>query len=262
MALAPEVRVSQNRAMIVWNVPAEELRSSQAAIVAPYNSFAPEIRVPQSTIMVVCKGQVETPRLRAWYYTLDGHDIYVLKLGTLGKTLVFDISTGTWSWWASPDSVRWRPSIGMNWRSAGTIPINYGSNVVVGDDSTGTLWVLNPEQGYDDPVRDDDTDPVPFERVATGQMVTKDRNFIPVYSVDLTASLGQPSLNANSVTLEYSDDQGNTFVQADQPIVIEDGNYSQELSWRSLGLVRAPGRLFRITDNGSFASIDSLDVNA
>ena len=92
-------------------------------------------------------------------------------------------------------------------------------------------------------------------------MTVRGRNAIPVYSVDLTASLGDPSLENNTVTLEYSDDQGHTYLTADEPHVAEAGNYAQEFSWHSLGQVRAPGRLFRLTDDGAFARIDSLDVN-
>ncbi len=92
-------------------------------------------------------------------------------------------------------------------------------------------------------------------------MTTTDRNFVPIYSVDLRASFGQPDVVLNSVTLEYSDDQGNTYVVADEPQIAQAGNFDQEFTWLSLGQVRSPGRIFRISDNGAFARIDSMDVN-
>ena len=148
----------------------------------------------------------------------------------------------------------------MNWVSSGNIPATYGSNVIVGDDSYGILWILDPEKGLDDALLTDEE--VAFPRVATGQMITRDRNFLPIFSVDLTGSMGVPALTDNYVTLEYSDDQGHSYVTADETYVVELGNYDQEFMWISLGLVRAPGRIFRISDNGAFARIDGLDVNA
>jgi hypothetical protein len=33
------------------------------------------------------------------------------------------------------------------------------------------------------------------------------------------------------------------------------------LSWYSLGQIQAPGRLFRITDDGAVARIDGMEMN-
>jgi hypothetical protein len=277
MALTPEIRapqagiiaairqsareeiVPQAQVIAAYNIPAERVQVTFGGENVVYRQDSQELRSTQGQVMAVVRGRIDNPKLRAWTYTLDSHDYYILKLGTTGKTLVLDLTTETWSWWTNGGLGNWRASIGMNWRSAGMIPTNYGTNVIVGDDSYGVLWVLDPLQGVDDALLSDEQ--VTFERVATGQMVTRDRNFLPVYSVDLTASLGGPALEVNSVKLEYSDDQGHTYVTADEPQVSVFGNYDQEFSWRSLGLVRAPGRLFRITDNGAFARIDSLNVN-
>lgn len=276
MALTPEIRAPQAEAFAVIRQSAQTVKIPQAISIVAYNIPAPEINVTygsayavyhrgkrisvqQATTLAVVRGRIGNPKLRAWSYTLDGHDFYVLKLGTTGKTLVLDLTTQQWSAWSNSTSPNWRASIGMNWRSSGTVPSNYGSNVVVGDDSYGVLWVLDPEQGTDDALLSEDQ--VTFPRIATGQMITRDRNFIPIYSVELIASLGAPALTPTSVTLEYSDDQGNTYTVADSSIEIEEGNYDQELEWRSLGLVRSPGRLFKITDYGAFARIDGLYVN-
>ncbi len=255
-----DLNLPQANFMVPYNVPADAINSTFAGINVPYRRIAQEIDVTQSNMMVVTRGKITNPKIIAWAYTLDGHDYYVLKLGTEAKTLVFDISTGMWSWWSGPDTPRWRANCGMNWRSSGNIPSIYGSNVVVGDDSYGVLWVLDPEKGLDDHLLSEAE--VTFPRVATGQMITRDRNFLPIYTVNLTASLGAPALTGNTVTLEYSDDQGNTYVTADEPQIAVAGNYEQDFMWMSLGLVRSPGRLFRISDDGAFARIDGLDINA
>ncbi len=254
-----EVQASQGRAMAAINFPTDFINTSQARTLSSVRSTNP-MPVTQARVMVAVRGQVTNPKLRAWTYTLDGHDYYILRLGDF-KTLVFDLTTKQWSWFASKDSLRWRANTGFNWRSAGSNPHFYGSNVVVGDDTFGLIWVLDPLFGLDESTQEN-SDPITFDRVATGQMTQRDRTTTPVYSVYLTCSFGDPALTANTVTLEYSDDQGHTYVAADEPMVAVKDDYDQEFSWMSLGLVKAPGRLFRITDNGSFARIDELDVNA
>lgn len=254
-----EVRAPQLASLVAYNIPAPSIRVTYGDSHVVYKRIAQGMPTTYASVMAVVRGTIDNPKLIAWTYTMDGHDYYILKLGTTGKTLVYDLSTGQWSWWASPGGAHWRATIGMNWRSSGNLASMYGSNVIVGDDSYGVLWVLDPDQGVDDAVTG--TLQYPFERVATGQMISRDRQFIPIYSVALTASLGDPALVANTVTLSYSDDQGHTYVVADDVKTVVSGNYAQEFEWRSLGVVRAPGRLFQIADNGAFARIDGLDVN-
>lgn len=260
-AATTEIISPQAQFMVPYNLPADSIKSTYGGITVPYRRIAQTIDVTQANAMVVTRGKIDNPKLIAWGYTLDGHDMYVLRLGTEGKTLVYDISTGQWAWWSSGETLRWRASCGMNWPSSGQLAQQYGSNVIVGDDSAGILWILNPLKGLDD-VLVPTTDEATFPRVATGQMITRDRNFLQVFTVNLTASLGDPSLADNTVTLQYSDDQGHTYVTADEPQVAYSTNYDQDFMWLSLGLVRAPGRIFRITDNGAFARIDGLDINA
>lgn len=256
---AISVNLPQTAAMGVYNVPADSIDVTFSDIAVAYRRIAQGLPTTQVSGMVVIRGKIDNPKLIAWAFTLDGHDYYVLRLGTDEKTLIYDLSTGQWAWWASPDSTRWRPNIGMNWRSSGNIPFHYGSNVVVGDDSYGILWVLDPDKGLDDALLSEDE--ITFSRVATGQMISRDRQFVPIYSVALTASLGDPALVANTVTLSYSDDQGRTYVVADDTKTVISGDYAQGFEWRSLGMIRAPGRLFQIADDGAFKRIDGLDVN-
>lgn len=256
---ALSLNIPQANSLAVYNVPADQIKSTVAGVTVPFTRISQSMRVSQASVMAVVTGLVANPRLRSWYYTLDGHDMFVLRLGTAGKTLVFDLSTNQWAWWTSPDSPRWRPSCSTHWRTSGSLAGIYGSDVVVGDDSTGVLWVLDPMKGEDDRLIESGT--IPFERIATGQMTATGRTPVPIYSVGLSASLGNPKSTDATVLLNYSDDMGKTFVTANEPMVSESGNYDQEFIWRSLGQVRAPGRLFRIVDHGAFARIDSLDVN-
>ena len=254
---SPSLRIPLGRVRAVYNTPVVELSVSNTA-VRTVREGVPTANVSRFLLRTIVRGKIENPRVRAWSYTLDGHDFYVLKLGTEDKTLVFDLSTGQWSQWSSAEDPRWRASLGFNWRSSRRVPANYGSNVIVGDDSYGALWVLDPDYGMDEHLLDGD--PVPFPRVATGQMAIRGRLAQPCFSVYLSASAGSPAVTPSSVTLEYSDDSGETFADAGA-IPVNSEDYTQEFAWRSLGQVRAPGRLFRISDDGALARIDSLDVN-
>lgn len=257
--LSGDIHLSLGVALVVANFPTDFIQASQAGAVVITNHGSGHMQVSQAAVMVVARGRVYNPKLKAWTYTLDGHDFYVLRLSE-SRTFVYDLSTGQWSQFTSGDLNFWRPNIGMNWYSPGSIPETYGSNVICGDDTFGHLWILNPDQGYDDEPADPPGDPQRFTRVATGQVVTRQRKFLPVYEVYLTGSFGQPVLTADEITLSYSDDLGNTYVSAGD-ISVTSSDYNQEFAWRSLGLVNPSGRLFKITDDGAFARIDSLDCH-
>lgn len=256
---AVSLKVPELAAITIYNKPTANIRVTYGAENIVYRRIAQNMPTTQAQVLAVVRGTVDNPKLASWAFTLDGHDIWVLKLGTDMKTLVFDISTGQWAWWSSPTTDHWRLNTGFNWKSSGNLPFQYGSNVIVGDDSYGVLWVLNPNQGVDDDILD--VTQSTFSRIATGQMTARDRQFTPIYSVALTASLGEPAVTPNSVTLRYSDDQGRTFVVADDIKTAVAGDYYQDFEWRSLGVLTSPGRLFQIEDDGAFARIDGLDVN-
>lgn len=251
-----KLNVFQARPLVAYNVPSAGVNVTSASLQVGIRRTA-NIEVSQARVLAAVRGRAENPKLKAWTFTLDTHQFYVLRLGD-GKTLLFDLTTGQWSWWSSGTSERWRASTGFNWDSPGELAYLYGSNILVGDDTYGHVWFLDPEQGYDESPTIDGLN-VSFPRAVTAQMVVDRRNTLPVYEVYLSASAGYPALTGSSVTLYYSDDVGNTYVSAGT-LEPTDMAYTQEFAWRSLGIVREPGRLFRIEDDGAFARINGLDV--
>lgn len=254
------ITIPQGLIYALYNIPAEQIQatfgSQQAAV-----KVTAEIDVPQALIFALVRGTVANPVMRVWTYDMDGHEMYVFRLGD-EKTLVWDKVVDKWYWWADADFDTWRAHLGTNWIQSGDIAQRYGSNVVAGDDSTGILWVLDPMQGYDDsldPVERAAGVPVPFERVATGQVITRAREFIPCFQVYLFADGGAPAFTGATVSLKYSDDQGRTYKDAGT-IVSVDGSWVQEFAWRSLGQIGAPGRMFRIEDNGAFPRINEMSI--
>jgi len=273
MALTPELRSTQGKVLVtydgdvvlrgpqakvlvVYNLPAIQLRATQSTAKVVYSGNL-NIRATQAKVLVLYSGRIDTPKIKTMGFNLDAHTFYCIRLGSAMKTLVYDKYTNMWSWWCREPSNSLDSHTGMNWRSSGSIGTNYGSNILLGDASNGNLYIMDPMSGLDSNANYDYS----FQRVATGQMTTRGRTFTPIYSVYLTASLGKPALTVNSVKLEYSDDQGHTYTVADPVYTVETANYGQEFSWRSIGQIGAPGRLFRITDDGAFARIDALDVN-
>jgi hypothetical protein len=275
MALTPELKVSGVRVRAiasggnldltsflvrtVVNYPSEDVWvtgiRTRAVVSYPTNTILTGIRV-----RAVVRGRIASPRLRAWTFTLDGHDFYVLRLGDT-LTLVYDVYSEQWMEWADLDKSYWRPNLGINWTGGDGLAPVYGSNVLVGDDTFGLLWFLDPEQPYDE--HPDELNPVQeiyFDRIVMGQMMVKGRETMPVYAAWLTTDMGAPAYTGAGVTLEISDDAGVSFFDCGTIEVTLDTN-SPELSWYSLGLITAPGRLFKITDDGAITRIDSLVVN-
>lgn len=255
-----DVQTSQFDITAIYNYPSERVDASQLDAVA-VGLVQSDLQVSQFDVIAIVQGNIFNPRLRAWWFELDDHEIWVLNLGGR-KTLIYDLSTEKWAWWSNPEADHWRANIGTNWTASANIAHDYGSDVVVGDDSTGILWILDPKQAVDDSFRQAEREAdikLPFPRVATGQVLARGRDFISCYEVYLVCDPGEPYFTGASITLSFSDDGGRSYVSAGA-IVAEAGNFQQEFAWRSLGIIGAPGRMFRLEDDGAIRQIDELSI--
>lgn len=194
-------------------------------------------------------------RMRCWSFSLDGHDFAVFRLGS-ASSLVYDLTTNSWSEWASPALDYFRAHIGQNWLGASTATLASGSDIVAGDDASGVLWILDPEYGRDDRST---TSSDYFERVVTGGLSVSGRDVVPCGAVTLDCSVGNPTQTGAAVQLEISDDFGHVFTDCGSVTVVS-GERDAVVEWRALGTIRAPGRVFRLTDNGATARIAGLDL--
>lgn len=254
-----DVRLSQTQAFAIINFPAEEVRSAQMQLIAPVLNNV-DVRVAQVQVLAVVRGRSANPQVRAWRHFLDGHENYVLRLGDR-ETLIYDALTERWVNWADRDLNFWRPSTGVNWIGGVKLANTFNSNVVVGDDQFGLIWFLDPEQPYDQhPIEDNPTQEIYFDRIVMGQVVIRGRQSLPCYAAWLTTDMGAPAYDGAGVTLFTSDDAGATFDEHDTVTVTLD-NFSPEISWYSLGQINAPGRLFKIVDDGAVTRIDGLEMN-
>lgn len=254
----PTLFVTQGRVVSFINYPAEQVQATALQVQSAFRQYSQQLRVTQLRVISIVRGRTYNPKLRAWAFTLDAHEFYVLRLGD-ERTYLFDLYSGQWYWWTSGEEDFWRPQVGGNWATPGGLADEYGSNIVCGDDTYGHLWILDPEYGVDDDPKDPEQT-LRFPRVATGQLVTRERNYEPIYKVFLTGSFGQPVEDGDTIEHLFSDDLGNTFISAGALPVVA-GNYNQEFCWSSLGMAIPSGRLFRIVDDGAFTRIDGLDVS-
>lgn len=275
------IRLTEFDALVAINFPTASARTTEfPAYVAAANGETlrtsglnglvaakgiEALRSSQALVMVAVRGRVANPKLRAWTFTLDGHDFYVLRLG-MDLTLVYDDYSEQWMDWDAFEKAYWPVNVGINW--VGGVGLlnpagdSWGSNVLVGDDTLGLLWFLDPNQPFDESF-DGPLDPVPakyFPRVTMGQMTLTGRQVMPCYAAWLTTDMGAPAYVGAGVTLEISDDAGVTFDDMGL-LTVTAGVNSPELSWYSLGQIEAPGRLFRITDDGAVARIDGMEMN-
>lgn len=279
MALTPQEQISEGRVFAVFKTPtageqvSEGLvfevahvtgpqRISQAQIFAVTKVLGPQ-QVSEGRVFAVVHGRIENPRIRPWTFTLDGHDFYVLRLGD-AATIVYDVYSEQWVDWDSQNLPMWRANTGITWNGAEALAATYGSSIVVGDDTFGLLWFLDPELPYDE---NPDSSRVPqqlsFDRVVTGQTLAKGRQYIPCYAIFLNGD--NYGLTADDFTptimLEISDDQGRNFVTIDVLTQEPDLAMNNPYSWFSLGQINSPGRIFRVTDNGIYTRIDSMEMN-
>jgi len=254
-----DIRATEARVILAMNFPTEFMRTTQVRVYAAEKANN-SLHVSQARVLVAMAGRTANSRMRDWTFSLDGHDFYVLRLGDQ-ETLVYDLTTEQWVDWSDRDYSFWRANVGVNWQGAMALAQNYGSNVLVGDDNFGLLWFLDPEQPHDEnPDYLAVEQQIYFERIVMGQVALRGRAAVPCFAAWLTADMGSPAFDGAGVTLYTSDDAGNTY--DDHGLVtVPPSDFDAEISWYSLGQITAPGRLFKIVDNGAIARIDGFEMN-
>lgn len=188
---------------------------------------------------------IENFKQRAWTFTLDGHEFYVLTLGEFG-TWVWDATTQTWSEWQTQGYPGWNFEGGIVW---------YDEVVIGHDIQNPIVWKLTPDSSIDETFREQ-------ERVVTGLVDVRGiSSGMSVGALRLTASVGDvQSQRPATVSVRYSDDNGKSW-RGPYSIVLDSDDDNQRLAWRSLGTIKAPGRVFEIKDFGGMIRIDDALID-
>lgn len=275
MVAAAGVRTSQARVFAVMSIPAASAFVSQARVQTVASQTVAGVRISQARanavvkstmsvrasqarVLAVCRGRVSDPKIRAWTFSLDSHDFYVLRLGNT-ETLLYDRYAEQWYVWGSGNAGPWKAFTGQNWQG-GNKWTGEGSNVLVGDDGNGALYFLDPSRYYDDDSVFGEESPREFMRVITGQVSVRGIDSAPCYGVQLIGAVGEQIESAlTGVTLYTSDDQGHTWDEH-ETITVANAAYTDRIEWWSLGSFDSPGRLFKVVDYGALPRIDHLDM--
>lgn len=255
-----DLRLTQFYAFAAVTAPAQDVRVTGVRVDAAVQFGPSTAHLTQLFMLVAVRGRIYDPRVRAWTFTLDGHDFYVLRLGNT-ETLVYDLSTEQWHVWGSLDTPLWKAYNGMTWQGGARLSDGYGSNIVVTDDANGALYFLSPEEYTDDDAVEGDTLQRNFTREAPGQIPVEGYGKVPCYDINVFGSVGKNDASLTAATLYYSDDQGVTYTDAGT-ITVPSGTLTTRLSWRSLGSMMQPGRLFKIKDEGALIRLDYTEVNS
>lgn len=172
--------------------------------------------------------------LSSWFFRYNRHDFYLITSSAF--TLVYDITMNIWAKWDTYLKNFWVPQCGYQ----------MNSEVFAGSSEDGVLYRL--EEG---PADGD----LPVVREVSGFLNTPvgstlaneviayvNSGWSPVYGFDPT------------LELRWSDDMGATWSDYVAAGMGDKGEYTRSLSYRSLGVMRSPGRIFelRISDKVRF----------
>lgn len=210
-----------------------------------YNSFPCLMWVTNNKEVVLAQGQpnkisndsVEeilrsATNLRAWAFRRNRSDFYVITFDQ--GTLVFNISTPSWNRWDSFGYEYFRGHLGLMDRA----------NAFAADSESGNLYRLGQN------AEDFGTDPIISQ---LGGFVPWTAKQQPCYSVNIRTNVGwTPSYTSPEQVIEikWSDDYGLTWSEPLQLPMGAKGKYDTDISFRSLGLIKRPGRLFEISYTG------------
>jgi hypothetical protein len=260
VAATPEIRATQAFSLTAAGGPAGSGRTTQAFVLAAINFPAagvratqafglvvagshPVVRVTQAFALVAIKTGAEDRRLRAWTFTQDDHDFYVLQLAS-ASTYVFDKLTSQWCQWASPGIAYWRGNDGCDWQ---------GFNVCC-DPDTGKIFKIDADNRLDD-----NTTPIISQVFAF--VTTRLRKMVPLFMAEVAISEGRPPAGIDPATVGIKLRTSDTLAWTDHGTVAGQATGNMTFArFYGLGLVASPGILVEITDSGYARRIDGLTV--
>lgn len=205
------------------------LASTNSNVAEGVSRGVPELH--QLPVLVAFKtGIASDPNFRSWAWNLDGHVFYNLVLGDEGS-FVFGLSTGRWSQFVTEGYPVWNAEAGIVRRG----------QVLAADVLNPIIWEVTPDVATDEGFK-------PIRRVVTAISPVRGRDGVGVGEIIVYASADtqQPGDVPPTMTLSYSDDQGASFETFATYEITGDSEYS----FRSLGSMYAPGRVWRIEDVG------------
>lgn len=183
----------------------------------------------------------------AWAFTLDGHIFYVLNFAEQ-PALIYDATTEQWHRWYGAQIIEgaaepfWNMFRGIVWNG----------RVLACGLNDSKVWELDPHSFLDE-----ETDPI--ERKVTGFLPHRGSASARNGAIRVTARKEVASEEA-VISMRFSDDNGKTW-STPREVTLAPNSYAQNIEFRSLGRLRAPGRIWEISDTGGFVRIDGADAD-
>jgi len=235
-------RVQSEQIIVTGGEVASRLRVQYANVVlttAGINTVA--ARVQHQNVIAVCATGIIPPlpdTVSSFAYNLDGHYNYGIHVEGYG-TYVLDRTTGQWAQYASGDLELWNARYHEKWGDK-----FYASSLL-----DSTLVEIDPDAVLDDSFRSN-------EFVASGRVESQSRRYVKNPEAQLFGSVG---LRGGNINLSFSDDEGNSFSPT-RTVSVAPGVRDANVMFYDLGSVRAPGRIYKISDEGTLRRIQSLKV--
>jgi hypothetical protein len=241
-----DVRIQQVGAYALGQHPAEAIYNlNQLAVVlgaAETSNTFHDLKAHQLGVYALVRGLSDRRDLRAWQFPQDDHVFYVLQLGSSG-TLVYDKLTEQWCEWTSPGYSYWRGGDGCDWPMA-------AFNVCI-DTRSGKLWRIDPEGRLD-------YETTPIRSQIYGGMTERFRKHVSCFMAEVALSEGEPA-QEGTVGLTLRTGDGSLWVNHGEVLGPAEGE-DATIRWYGLGLMKAPGTIFEITDTGYARRIDGLNI--
>jgi hypothetical protein len=241
---------TKNQQTVVYAVAshiADNIQSSQEPVLvvsaAEESSGEYLMYGHQFVAYALVRGFGDRRQLRAWTFTQDDHDFYVINLGT-AMTLVFDKLSGRWAQWRSPSYNYWRGEDGCSWESYN----------LCCDPLSGKIWKIDAEGRLDYTT-------TPITSMVTGQLTLRGRDIRPCYMAELAVSEGQltSGLEGGDVYFQLRTNDGINWYDHGQ-VPGQDIGEDITVRWYGLGIMKAPGVVFEITDTGYARRIDGFNI--
>lgn len=195
---------------------------SNGAIYAAENySNLKQISTPALLDMIKSWGSLDTQADKdsvvGQVYTQDGHTFYLLKFKKFGKTLLYDITTSSWSERETGDKKEWEGDLVIR---------RPNGEIIVSSTTTDKLYIMSSD------VYTDNGEFICREFVF-GTLKTEGKKRMFFYSLTLDVDVG---LGPNDkVMLSWSDDGGYTWVSERMLGMGKVGEYRKKLQFRRLG---------------------------
>ena len=178
-------------------------------------------------------------QLTSFTANIEGHVFYVINVPSLNESYAYDCQTLEWSVWGTQDGLNTDPGVFLGRCAAGQ-----GEYIYIGSRKDGRVFYLDSNSHTDDGVN--------IQIIVSAATWVEGGTFrntnVSLHCVRGVATSTTPD---PIVEMRYSDDGGRTFTTWNTGHLGRIGDYNYKATFRSLGMIKQPGRLyeFKVSDS-------------